>query len=68
MGVESFRNILTEFQETQGMYRSTARFRFGATLGVMLIAAGFTGADTQVRWGTAILRQKPEWYASARGD
>ena len=47
------------------MYRSTARFRFGATLGVMLIAAGFTGADTQVRWGTAILRQKPEWYASA---
>ena len=43
----------------------TARFRFGAMLGVLLIAAGFTVADTQVRWGTAVLRQKPEWYASA---
>ena len=47
------------------MYRSNARFRFGATLGVLLIASIFAGADTQVRWGTAILRQKPEWYASA---
>jgi PelA/Pel-15E family pectate lyase len=47
------------------MTRSTARFRLGATLGIMLLAAGFTGADTQVRWGTAIFRQKPEWYGSA---
>ncbi len=47
------------------MHRSTARFCFGATLGVLLIAAEFTGADTQVRWGAAVLRQKPEWYASA---
>ncbi len=47
------------------MYRSTARFRFGATLAVMLISVGFAGADTQVRWGKAILRQKPEWYGSA---
>ncbi len=47
-----------------GVYRSTARFRFGATLAVMLIAAGLAGADTQVRWGKAILRQEPGWYAS----
>ncbi len=47
------------------MARSLAGFRFGATLSVMLIAALFTGAATQVRWSTAILRQKPEWYASA---
>ena len=31
---------------TMDMDRSTARFRFGATLGVLLIAAEFTGADT----------------------
>ena len=37
-----------------------------ARFGVLLIAARFTGADTQVRWGSAILRQKPEWYASGR--
>ncbi|MGO9470634.1 MAG: pectate lyase [Isosphaeraceae bacterium] len=48
------------------MYRSTPRFRFGAMLAVMLIAAEFTAADTQVPWGKAILRQKPEWYASAK--
>ena len=45
--------------------RSTARFRFGATLGVLLIATEFTAAGMQVRWGPAVLRQKPEWYASA---
>ena len=37
----------------------------GTTLSVLLIAAEFMGADTQVRWGPAILRQKPEWYALA---
>jgi PelA/Pel-15E family pectate lyase len=46
------------------MDRSATRLRFGAMLGVLLIAGGFAGADTQVRWGTAVLRQKPEWYAS----
>jgi PelA/Pel-15E family pectate lyase len=49
---------------TMTMDRSTARLRFGAMLGVLLIAGGFVGSDTQVRWGTAALRQKPEWYAS----
>ncbi len=47
------------------MDRSTAVFCFSATLGVVLIAAEFTGAQTPARWGKAILRQKPEWYASA---
>ncbi len=47
------------------MDRSIVRFSFGATFGVMLIAAPSTGADTPVRWTTAILRQKPEWYGSA---
>jgi PelA/Pel-15E family pectate lyase len=46
------------------MDRSAARYHFGATFGLLLIAAGFTVADTQVRWGSAVLRQKPEWYAS----
>ncbi len=46
------------------MYRSTIRFRLGLTLGVLLIAAAFSGADEHVSWGKAVLRQKPEWYAS----
>jgi PelA/Pel-15E family pectate lyase len=45
--------------------RSTARLRFAVTLGIMLIVAKFTGAQTPVGWGSAILRQKPQWYASA---
>ena len=45
--------------------RSTARFRFGATLGVLLIAIECTATAAPVRWGPAVLRQKPEWYASA---
>jgi hypothetical protein len=47
------------------MNRSDARFHFGAALGVLLIAAGFNPAKAQVRWGSAILQHKPEWYASA---
>ena len=47
------------------MDRSIARFCFAATLGIMLIAAEFASGDTQVRWSNAILRQSPEWYASA---
>ena len=36
-----------------------------ATLAVLLISAESTSADTQVRWDKGILRQKPDWYASA---
>ena len=46
------------------MTRSIARFCFGVTLAITLIPASSTGADTQVRWTTAVLRQTPEWYSS----
>jgi PelA/Pel-15E family pectate lyase len=44
--------------------RSTAQFGLGASFGVLLVVGGLSGADTPVRWSTAVLRQKPEWYAS----
>ncbi len=47
------------------MDRSIARFCFAATFGIILIAPECARGDTQVRWTTAMLRQKPEWYASA---
>jgi PelA/Pel-15E family pectate lyase len=47
------------------MDRFIARFCIATTLGIILIAAECTRADTPVRWTAAILRQKPEWYASA---
>jgi PelA/Pel-15E family pectate lyase len=46
------------------MYKASARVCVRVTLAVLLIAAKLTGAETQVRWDKAILRQKPEWYAS----
>ena len=30
-----------------------------------LVAAPVTGADAPTHWDAAVLRQKPEWYASA---
>ena len=50
---------------SKDMDRSIARFCFAAALCIILIAAECAHGDTPVRWTTAILRQKPEWYASA---
>ena len=65
VGLSSSPSLSSPHLGTIKMYKSISRVCFGATLGVLLIAADLTGADTQVRWGKAILRQKPEWYASA---
>jgi PelA/Pel-15E family pectate lyase len=50
---------------TIDMYEPIARVCFGATLAVLLITPERAGADTQIRWDKAILRQNPEWYATA---
>ena len=47
------------------MGRSTTLLSIGITLAVVFFHAESSVADAKARWGSAVLRQGPEWYASA---
>jgi hypothetical protein len=37
----------------------------GAPLASAQLGADVSGLETPIRWGAGVVRQKPEWYASA---